>query len=164
MNKKVEEALNLQIEKEMYSSHLYLAMASWAEVKGFSGTSKWLYAQAEEERMHMIQFIKYVNERSGNAIITKIAQPPLSWKNIKIMFEQVLEHEKYITESINNIVAICTDERDFSSLNWLQSFVTEQIEEESSVNEILDKLNLLGDNNMYLFDRDILEMRSNTEA
>ena len=112
----------------------------------------------------MIQFIQYVNGRSGNVIITKIDQPPKAWENVKIMFEQVLEHEKYITESINKIVAICTDERDFSSLNWLQSFVTEQIEEESSVNEILDRLNLLGDNNMYLFDRDILDMRSNIEA
>ena len=164
MNKKVEEALNLQIDKEMYSSHLYLAMASWAETKGFSGTSKWLYAQSEEERNHMIQFIQYVNGRNGNVIVPKIEQPPQEWSDVKIMFEQVLEHEKYITESINNIVAICTDERDFSSLNWLQSFVTEQIEEESSVNEILDKLNLLGNNNMYLFDRDILDMRTNAQA
>jgi len=160
MNKKIEQALNAQVEKEMYSSNLYLAMASWAESTGYNGTSKWLYAQAEEERLHMLQFIHYINGRGGKTILTKIDQPPFEWNNVKELFKEVLAHEQIITESINQIVGICSEIRDFSTMNWLQFFVNEQIEEENSVNEILDKLNLLGDSNMYLFDRDVFALRT----
>ena len=157
--KKVEEILNIQIEKEDYSSQLYLSMASWAENKGFEGVSNWLFAQAEEERMHMLKLVKYVNERDGVASIPGIKKPPTDFKDIFVAFDQVLAHEKFISGSINEIVAVCIAENDFTTQNWIQWFVTEQIEEESSVKAIIDKLNLLGKNNLYLFDRDIMSMR-----
>lgn len=162
--KRVEEILNIQIEKEDYSSQLYLSMASWAENKGFEGVSTWLYAQAEEERVHMLKLVKYVNERDGVAIIPGIKTPPVDFEDIVIMFGQVLAHEKYISGSINEIVKVCIDENDYTTQNWIQWFVNEQIEEEASVKTIIDKLNLLGKNNLYMFDRDIVSMRDGGEA
>ncbi|NJK97307.1 MAG: ferritin [Bacteroidales bacterium] len=162
LTKKVEEILVSQIQKEAYSSFLYLAMASWAEAEGIQGTSAWLYAQAEEEKTHMLKFIHYVNERGGKAVIPAIQQPPMDFSSVQQLFKKVLEHEEYITNSINEIVATCISEKDFTTQNWVQWFVTEQIEEEASVRGILDKLKLLGDGNLYLFDKDIVALRKST--
>ena len=152
--------MNKQIEKEGYSSNLYLAMASWAENQGYKGISDWLYAQSEEERMHMLKFIAYINERDGKAAIPAFEKPAFKVKTVKDLFEAVLKHENFITASINEIVALTMQEKDFSSYNWVQWFVTEQIEEESNVKTILDKLNLVGESNLYLFDRDIMTLRA----
>jgi ferritin len=157
--KKVEEILNAQILKEDYSSQLYLAMASWAENQGFEGVSNWLYAQAEEERMHMLKLVRYVNERDGAAVIPGIDQPPADFGNVHEMFDKVLAHEQYISASINEIVGVCNDENDYTTHNWIQWFVEEQIEEEASVKAIIDKLKLVGSGSLYMFDRDILSMR-----
>ena len=162
--KKVQEILNVQVEKEDYSSQLYLAMASWAENKGMEGVSGWLYAQSEEERLHMLKLVKYINERDGIAIIQGMETPPSDFKDVFSMFDQVLEHEKYISASINEIVAVCIAESDFTTQNWIQWFVNEQIEEEASVRAIIDKLNLVGKNNLYMFDRDIMSTRGAGEA
>lgn len=160
LNKKVEKILNEQVEKEGYSSALYLAMASWAEVNGMAGVADWLYAQSDEERMHMLKFVKYINERGGKAIIPAFKQPGKDYTSVKKMFEEVLKHEQYISASINEIVAVCMAEKDFTTHNWVQWFVNEQIEEEANATKILDKLNLLGDKNLYLFDRDIMSLRA----
>ncbi|TFH20006.1 MAG: ferritin, partial [Bacteroidia bacterium] len=95
--KKVEVILNLQIEREDYSSQLYLSMASWAANKGFEGVSNWLYAQAEEERIHLLKLIKYVNERDGVAVIPGIDTPPADFGDIYEAFKKVLEHERFIS-------------------------------------------------------------------
>lgn len=163
LNKKVEEILNVQVEKEGYSSQLYLAMASWAEVQGYPGVAKWLYAQSEEERVHMLKLIGYINERGEHAVIPAMKQPPVKQKNLKDMFDAVLAHERYISESINEIVAVCMKENDYTTHNWIQWFVTEQIEEEASVTAIIDKLNLVGERNLYMFDRDIMSVRESEE-
>jgi ferritin len=157
--KKVEEILNLQIEREDYSSQLYLSMASWAENNGFEGVSNWLYAQTEEERVHMLKLIKYVNDRDGIAAIPGIDTPPTDFGDVFTMFDKVLAHEQFISGSINEIIVVCISENDYTTQNWIQWFVTEQIEEEASVKAIIDKLNLLGKNNLYMFDRDIMSMR-----
>lgn len=159
LSEKVEKILNVQVDKEGYSSHLYLAMAVWAETEGYNGIAEWLYAQAEEERMHMLKLVKYINERDGKAKIAALKEPPASFDGIRKMFDQVLEHEQFITASINEIVQVCIDEGDHTTHNWIQWFVTEQIEEESSVKAILDKLKLVGEHHMYMFDRDITGMR-----
>lgn len=161
LSKKIEDILNVQVEKEGYSSNLYLAMASWAETKGYAGISEWLYAQAEEEKMHMLKIIHYINERGGHAIVPPFKEPPKNQKNIKSMFEDIFKHEQFISQSINEIVAETIAEKDYTTQSWIQWFVTEQIEEEAQVSDILDKLNLLGENNLYLFDRDIMSMRGN---
>ncbi len=160
LNEKVEQALLAQIEKEMYSSNLYLAMASWAERNGFEGVSQWMYAQSDEERVHMLKFVTYVNERGGKAVIPALEQPPVEFDGIMDLFEKTYEHEQFVTQSINDIVAIMQEVKDFNSQQWIQWFVTEQLEEEASVSSILDKLKLIGPNgSLYLFDRDITSMR-----
>jgi ferritin len=164
MNKKVEDILNQQVEKEAYSSNLYLAMATWAEVNGLSGVADWLYVQADEERMHMLKFIKYINERGGQALVPALKKPGKDYKSVKSMFQEVLKHEQFISSSINEIVAFCVKEKDFTTHNWVQWFVNEQIEEEANARKILDKIKLVGDNNMYLFDRDIMALRAAAAA
>jgi ferritin len=159
LTKKVEDILNLQIEKEGYSSNLYLAMATWSEANGFAGVANWMYVQADEERMHMLKIVKYIAERGGNAIIPAFKEPPKNQKAIQEMFEAVMQHEEYISASINEIVALAISEKDFTTQSWVQWFVNEQIEEEAQVAAILDKLKLLGEHNMYLFDRDIMSLR-----
>ncbi len=162
--KKVEEILNVQIQKEDYSSQLYLAMASWSENKGLAGVAEWLYAQAEEERVHMLKIVHYVNERDGVAVIPGMEQPPADFGDVQVMFEKVLEHEQFISASINQIVAVCLKENDFTTHNWIQWFVNEQIEEEASARALLDKLKLVGKTHLYMFDRDIMSMRGAGEA
>jgi len=157
---KVEKILNEQVEKEGYSSNLYLAMASWSENQGYKGVAEWFYAQSEEERMHMLKFIAYINERDGKAKIPAFEEPSFKVKNLKELFNAVLKHENFITASINEIMALTMTEKDFSSYNWVQWFVNEQIEEEANVKTILDKLKLVGDNNLYFFDRDIMSLRT----
>lgn len=159
LNKKVEEILNLQIQKEDYSSQLYLAMASWAENQGMEGVANWLYAQSEEERVHMLKLVRYVNERDGVAVIPGLEQPQAEFKDVRTVFDKVLEHEQYVSASINEIVAVCIAENDYTTHNWIQWFVTEQIEEEASARAIIDKLKLIGGNNLYMFDRDIMSIR-----
>lgn len=159
LKKKIEEMCNRQVEREGYSSNLYLAMATWAETSGFGGIAEWLYAQAEEEKEHMMKFIRYINERGGKAVIPAFKKPPVEYKNIDEMFKEVLKHEEFITASINEIVTLTLDEKDYNTLNFLQWFVMEQVEEESSVRNIIDKLQLVGKNNMYQFDRDIMKLR-----
>lgn len=164
LSKKLEKVLNQQVEKEGYAANLYLAMASWADGKGLEGISNWFYAQHMEEIQHMLKFIQYINERGGKAVVPSFEQPPMDFKNVKNAFEASLEHEQMVTKSINNIVGICLEEKDFTTHNWIQWFVDEQLEEESSVQSLLDKLDLLGDGNLYMFDRDIMAMRAAGET
>ena len=159
LKKKVEDICNRQIEREGYSSNLYLAMAVWAETNGLSGVAAWMYAQAEEERLHMLKFIKYVNERGGKAVIPAFKKPGTEFKDVEDLFKEVLKHEEFVTASINEIVALTLEEKDFNTHNFLQWFVMEQVEEEASVKNILDKVQLVGKNNMYEFDRDVLGLR-----
>jgi len=102
LKKKVEDICNRQIEREGYSSNLYLAMASWAETNGLSGVAGWLYAQADEERVHFLKFIKYINERGGKALISALKKPAAEFKSTEEVFLQVLKHEEFITASINS--------------------------------------------------------------
>jgi ferritin len=134
-------------------------MASWAENNGLPGIATWLYAQAEEERIHFLKFIKYINERGGSAVLPAFKKPPAEFKGTEELFKEVLRHEEYITASINEIVHLTLEEKDYNTHNFLQWFVTEQIEEEASVRTIIDKLKLVGPANLYIFDRDILSLR-----
>ena len=113
MNQQIEAALNDQINKEASSSQYYLAMASWAETNGLSGTAFFMYAHADEERFHMLKLVKFVNERGGRAIIPAIAQPPSDFDSVQRMFELLLAHELTVTASINDVVDICLKENSF---------------------------------------------------
>ena len=160
LKKKVEDICNRQIEREGYSSNLYLAMAVWAETKGFQGTAGWLYAQADEERAHMLKLIKFVNDRGGTAIVPAFQKPPVEFESVHSLFEEVMKHEEFITASINEMVELTLSEKDFTTHNFLQWYVAEQIEEESNANAILDKLKLGGKQFLYPFDRELLRART----
>ncbi len=157
MNARVEKALNEQVEKELSSSQFYLAMASWAENSGFNGTAKFLYKHSDEERFHMLKLIKFINERGGKAVIPAQNQPPTSFPDLSKVFELLLEHEIDVTASINNLVDICLQEKDYTTHNFVQWYVSEQLEEEALARTMLDKLKLIGTDKggMYMFDRDL---------
>ena len=157
LSKKIESLLNQQVELEASSSQYYLAMASWAEVKGYNGVSKFLYKHADEERLHMLKLIMFVNERGGHGLVPALKAPPANFKGIQEVFEQILKHEIHVTDEINKLVDRCLAEKDYTTHNFLQWYVSEQIEEESLARNILDKLNLIGNDKggMYLFDRDL---------
>lgn len=157
MNKRVEAVLNDQIEKEASSSQFYLAMASWAESNGLNGTAKFLYTHSDEERFHMLKLVKFVNERGGVAIIPGLETPPKEFNNLENVFQLLLEHELVVTDSINNLVDICLQEKDYTTHNFIQWYVSEQLEEEALARTILDKIKLIGNDKggLYLFDRDL---------
>jgi len=157
MNARIEAALNDQVEKEAYSSQFYLAMASWSENNGLNGTAKFMYQQSDEERFHMLKLIKFINERNGRALIPQITQPPREFDTLQSVFEQLLEHELLVSASINDLTEICLQEKDHATHNFVQWYVSEQLEEEASARLILDKLKLFGNDKggLYLFDRDM---------
>lgn len=154
---KIEKALNKQIELEASSSQFYLAMASWAETQGMNGTAAFLYKHSDEERMHMLKLIKFINERGGTAVIPPLTKPPKDFASIKEIFESLLEHELNVTDSINNVVDVCLSEKDYTTHNFMQWYVSEQLEEEALARNIIDKLNMIGNDKggLYLFDRDL---------
>lgn len=164
--KKIEKALNEQIKMEAESSQFYLAMASWAETEGLNGTARFLYMHSDEERMHMLKLVKFVNERGGKSEIPALAQPPKSWKGIHEVFEALLNHETNVTAEINKVVDICLGEKDYTTHNFMQWYVSEQIEEEALARTILDKLSLIGNDKggLYLFDRDLENMHAQQGA
>ena len=151
ISKIVEKAVNEQIAREEQSSRIYLSMASWCQSNGYQGAAEFLYAQSDEERVHELKFIHYLNDRGGHGLLAKLDEPAHKFKSIHDVFTQVLTHEEYITASINELYAATVAEKDFSSGNFLQWFITEQIEEESSARSVLDKLNLAGEEKGGLF-------------
>lgn len=165
ISKKVEKALNDQIKIEAESSQFYLAMASWAETQGFNGTSTFLYDHSDEERMHMLKLIRFVNERGGHAVIPKLDAPPLDFKSINYVFDELLNHEVKVTKSINDVVDVCLKEKDYTTHNFMQWYVSEQIEEEGLARTINDKLKMIGADKggLYLFDRDLEALSNQTK-
>jgi ferritin len=157
LSTKIEKALNQQVLLEAESSQVYLAMASWAEVQGYEGISGFLYKHSDEERMHMLKLVKFINERGGHAVIPALKQPSPKYTGIKALFQQVLDHEIHVSSEINKLVDICLKEKDYTTHNFLQWYVSEQIEEEALARKIIDKLKLIGDDKAghYLFDRDL---------
>lgn len=159
LSKKIQEALNKQVEMEAKSSQVYLAMASWAEIQpGLDGVTEFFYQQSNEERVHMLKLIRYVNERGGFATVPALPQPIITFTSLQKVFEEFLKQEVQVSESINQLVGMSLDERDFATHNFLQWYVAEQIEEERLARTLNDKLELVGDDKsgIYLFDRDIM--------
>ena len=167
ISSKIQSLLNQQIEKEAYSSQLYLSMAVWADEKGYKGTADFMFEHADEERMHMIKLVKFLSERGGNVLISSIEQPENNFKDIGDVFQLLLEHEMMITNSINEIVHETLAAKDYTTNHFLQWYVSEQLEEEALARTILDRLKLIGGADsagLYLFDRDIASLKANSEA
>ncbi len=158
--KSVEQALNNQIRIEAESSQIYLSMACWAEIQGLEGVARFMYSQSDEERVHMLKLIKFVNERGGHAHITELNAPKTTFNTFQQLFSELYKHELFVSQSINELVHITLSEKDYATHNFLQWYVAEQIEEEAQAKTILDKINLIGDDKggLYLFDRDIQQI------
>lgn len=166
LSEKIVEALNRQIHVEATSSQHYLAMAIWAETKGFNGAAKFLYLHSDEERFHMLKLVKFLNERGGTAKVNAMDAPKADFKDLRNIFEDLLEHETNVTNEINGLVDLCLSEKDYTTHNFLQWYVSEQIEEEALARNIMDKLNLIGNDKggMYLFDKEMEEMAAAAPA
>ena len=162
LSQSMQEALNNQVKLEAASSHAYLAMASWSEIQpGLENIAEYFFQQSEEERLHMLKLIRFINERGGFALIPALEQPIVTHKGLKIMFEEYLKHEINVSNSINDLVDLALTEKDYATHNFLQWYVNEQIEEEKSARVLNDKLELIGEDKsgLYLFDRDIMMTR-----
>ncbi len=153
----MEKALNDQINAETYSAYLYLAMAAYFEDQGLPGFSAWMKAQAQEELFHAMKFFNYVNERGGRVRLGAIAEPPLEWTSVVDVFEATLDHEKHVTSLINTLVDQAIAEKDHATNNFLQWFVGEQVEEEDTASDILNKLKLMGQaaGGLFMLDREL---------
>lgn len=162
INKKIEAALNKQVALEAESSQYYLAMASWAENTGYNGVASFLYLHSDEERMHMLKLVRYINERGGKAVIGALPVVKTNYKSLDDVFNDLLKHEVNVSNEINNLIESCLKEKDYTTQNFLQWYVAEQIEEEALARNILDKLKLIGNDKggLYLFDRDLANFQS----
>jgi ferritin len=166
LNEKIETALNRQVQLEAESSQYYLAMASWAENNGYNGVANFFYTHSDEERMHMLKLVKYINERGGVAKIGTLPAPSTSFDSLDQIFLNLLKHEVNVSNEINGVVEICLKEKDYTTHNFLQWYVAEQIEEEALARLILDKLKLIGNDKggLYLFDRDLSTIAVDTAS
>lgn len=141
----IENALNEQINAELYSEYLYLSMAAYYEDQGLAGFSSWMRAQADEENAHAMRLYDYVLERDGRVRLDSIDSPPTEWASPQEAFIAAYDHEVKISEMIDDLVAISREENDNATENMLQWFVAEQVEEEATTQEILDQLRHVGD-------------------
>ena len=142
----VLKALNEQVNAEYYSAYFYLTMSAYADRTGFKGVANWLFIQAQEELAHGTHIYKHILERGAATSFAVIELPPVTFENIQDVFEKVLKHEQYVTERINKIASIAMRENDHATYQFILWYVNEQIEEETTANEILSKIRLIGDN------------------
>ena len=147
----VQDAMNQQVNAELYSAYLYLAMAADFEAANLHGMAHWMQVQAKEETGHALKFFKYVAERGGRVTLTSIAAPPAKWDSPHAVFDQVYKHECHVTSLINKLVDLAAAEKDHASEVFLQWFVNEQVEEEANASEILHQLRMIGDSKQGLF-------------
>ena len=157
ISKKMAEALNGQVNAEFYSAYLYLSMEAYFESMNLPSFANWMRAQIQEESIHAMKIYDFVNERGGRVLLKSIEQPPTEWKSPLAAFEAAYKHEQKVTGLINDLVNLAIEEKDHASNTFLQWFVNEQVEEESSVNEVVQKLKMLENapGGQFLIDREL---------
>ncbi len=151
MNEKLVKALNEQINKEMFSAYLYLSMSAYCASIGLTGFANWMRVQYDEEFFHATKIFNYLIERGEDVELQAIDKPQKSWADIIAVFEATYEHEKFITSSINSLMDIALDVKDYAAQSFLSWYINEQVEEEANADELLKKLKLIkGDYNALL--------------
>lgn len=157
LTKKLEKALNDQMELESYASFLYLSMASWFDNEGMEGCAQFMLRQSEEEKEHMMRIYHYILEMDGKATVPGVKQPPSKFKSAREVFKSVYAHEQKVTKSINNLVDLSSKENNHATFNFLQWYVSEQMEEEAMMRGILDRIKLIGTGpqSLYYIDKEI---------
>jgi len=143
ISKKMQDALNEQVNAELYSAYLYLAMEAYFESLNLAGFANWMRIQTQEEALHAMKIYDFVNERGGKVSLKAIAQPPSEWDSPLAVFEAVYKHEQKVTGLINKLVNLAVQEKDHATNSFLQWFVNKQVEEEASANGVLQKLKLV---------------------
>lgn len=143
ISKAIQNAINEQINKELYSSYLYLSMAAFFENQNLPGFARWMYVQADEERAHGMKFFEHLVDRNGKVELKPIAGPEISWKTSLEVFKQIQEHETVVTASINALYELALKEKDYPSQVLLQWFITEQVEEEKNAADVVQQLELI---------------------
>ena len=154
LSEKLTTALNNQVNAEYYSAYMYLAMSSVADGLGLKGTAKWLFAQSQEEVAHGTNMYNYILERGAKPTFDAIEAPPAKYENINDIFDAVLKHEQKVTKLINEIATIAMGEHDHACYQFMMWYVSEQVEEEASVSDILDKLKLIDGNKGLILNLD----------
>ena len=159
MNEKILKALNDQLNSELYSAYLYLSMAAYFQSVNLSGFANWMRVQAMEEEVHAMKFFDFITERGGRVNLNDIQKPPHEWESPLKAFQSVYDHEKIVTGLINDLVDISLEEKDHAAYNMLQWFVSEQVEEESSADDIVQKLKLIGGegSGLFIVDRELAQ-------
>ena len=157
ISRNLHDAINAQINAEMWSAYLYLAMSLDAEAKGYKGVANWFYVQFQEEQDHARIFMNYLNSRDAKVELLPIDPVPTGWNSVLDMFKQTLEHEKKVTGMINNLAAIANDDRDYASINRLAWFIDEQVEEEESARDMINAFEAVEGNKygMYMLDKEL---------
>ena len=157
ISKKMEEALNGQVNAEMYSAYLYLSMESFFKSLNLNGFANWMRVQTQEEMMHAMKIYDFINGRGGRVTLKAIEGPPTKWKSPLAVFEAVYAHEQKVTGLINKLVDLAIKEKDHATNAFLQWFVNEQVEEESSANELVQQMKIMKDapGGMFMFDREL---------
>ena len=165
-SKNLHQAINAQINAELWSAYLYLAMSMDAEAKGFKGLANWFHVQYLEEQDHARIFMNYLNSRDAKVVLQPIAEVPTAWNSVLEMFEQTLAHEKKVTALINNLAFIANEDRDFASINRLVWFIDEQVEEEESAREMIAAVEAVEGNKygMYMLDKELATRVYNTPS
>jgi len=144
-------ALNKQLNAELYSSYLYLSMSAYASFKGWKGAASWFYVQVKEELFHVQKMYDYIDSQGAQVVLEAVDGPPTEFGSITELFMAVLAHEQKVTGLINTLMSLALAENDHATQTYLQWFVTEQIEEEKSCQEIIDRLKLAGDTGPGIF-------------
>jgi len=159
IDKKIEDAINEQINWELYSSYLYMSMASYCESINLKGFSSWMRTQSMEELTHVKRFYDFLTARGGRVILSDIKAPPSEWDSAHAVFDETLAHEQHVTKRINDLMNLAHDIRDHASIGVLQWFVDEQVEEEESVDEVLQSLKLNENNpgGLFIIDKELAQ-------
>lgn len=157
ISKKMAQAINEQINKELFSGYLYKSMAVYAAAESLNGTATWMNIQEGEEREHAQKFMDYLLDQGENVVLTALANPETKFNGLKDLFEKTLAHEKTVTASINALAELATKENDYATAIMLQWFITEQIEEEKNATEVLAKIKLIGSSTggLYMLDKEL---------
>ena len=157
INKKIEDAINDQINAELHSAYIYLSMASWFDSMNLKGMSHWMNIQAKEEVEHAMKFADFVMERGGRVLYKAVAAPETEWASPLEAFRGAYEHEKYVTRRINDLMDLAVAEKDYASQVLLHWFISEQVEEEANASEIVGKLEMMADgkHGLLVIDREL---------
>lgn len=157
LSNKVQSALNEQINAEFWSAYLYLSMACHFDAEGKPGIANWFRIQFQEEQAHAQIFMNYVNARAGRVELKPIEAVPTQWESPIAAFENTLEHERKVTSLINNLYALAEAEHDYATRDQLNWFVKEQVEEEDTARQLIDKFKLIGNDGMgqYMLDQEL---------